>query len=944
MSQNNLFEHVQDDQDDSAYMLNNQQDVMGMSRGMFIQDQGVDEHAHVENNNQNVMNHFENILKSVSYAIEDINAVPENDLIELVYMLYREWQLEQRECFEHFESSDDYQKKVQNISNRLFQKFSSIFVLDWDRISNSKSYEQTARNPSIAANNDAIHQITGASSNSVAPRISNRSDLTSVETDEIATYMEGKVNPQNMMTMLETNFKMRIKQIKSISNEVQYNRMRIIEKTKEKDDFHYLSYKSMIERQDIIVKMIEDIYFVLHFGFNKLKADIMLICYNQGFCIENRIKDDELIKKLDYEGKTLKDQAKLLLRSIGHMKKMGYAKKKPDVLCRQKYIDIEVENELGDTIKKKMPTHCWVDMDKHESIENVLQEWASIDQSDMSKWSEMFGNVNTMKNVITMLFNQRTHEFPTIETITTLYSFRNGLLCLDADDKDTIKYFGSYEDMTKIQGVSCNCMETEFYLVSLPTNHKQYRKPRHPEEKVKGSSIRYWFAPYTSLSYVEKRNENNMDRMTSNVFIDETFDQSMIDMSIEQDDPMFFEKHIKCDQMQRIFDGQKYSNELVRDLYALVFGRILQPYHKHDEAHIVPALLGMGGSGKSVILKTLRSFFQPNCIAVLSAGQQKEFGMEKLIGKKIWIYDEMEKESNVGFDVFKQLASGEVISVNQKYGKSVDEKDTKAGIFCGNELANNFEDSQGQASRRIAVFLFTETAGKKQDETLERKILAQRSQIIMRGFYSYFHLVNRINSKMRRMMWSVLAKELVEYQQVIQSRKNTVVGFLKEEGSLLGICDKTDVGSQSISYNEFVDKYKCYCRANRIPTRKTLSNYTDIMIALKAVSIPIVEMESTKGKMEKFVCGLYRNENSSMKSLFESKNSYSSYPVPLSEYYDDSYNKEKETEESSDNCIQAQVSIVRNIDPEDETDDRHREDRMQIDNDDGISFEVEDLD
>jgi len=914
MRQNNIFDNVETE-DDSSYLINDDHNVQSMSQRMRVENESND-NSFLEQTNENVIHHFENIKKSVSYRIEDIDLVPEKDLFDIIGLLYEEWQLDYKRCAINFNDCANIENKIGNIGNDFFQKFSTIFLLDWNLITNIKNHERHEQEDdeedgSTRNNNDLINNMVNPETTE-EQSFSDDFEMDGMNREQVMAQMEGKMNPHNMFNELERNFAMRMEQIKAIRNELQFNKFRKINKLKKDDDINYVSHKSLRMKQDSMIKMIDNIHVVLHSGFTRLKSDIMLICYNDGFNVVERIQDEDLIKKLDYDGNSLKDQTKLLLRAIGHVKKKGYAKKDPDVLCRQKFVEMEVPNKQGKLVKQKYSTHCWVDTEKKESIENVLKEWSSINQPDMSNWSDMFSNHKTISNIATLLFNQRTYHFPTVETITTLYSFRNGLLCLDADDEKTKKYFGTYEEMEMIEGVVCNQMETELFLVSLPTNHPDYKPSDNEEEKVTGTSIRFWFAPYPSLDFVNKKNQENMDRMSSNVFIDESFNERMINLSIKEDNDSFFERFIHCDQLNRIFAGQKYSEGLIRDLYALVFGRITQPYHKHDRAHIVPALLGVGGAGKSVILKVLRSFFQHKSIAVLSAGQQKEFGMEKLIGKKIWIYDEMEEESNVGFDVFKQLASGEVISVNQKHLKTVDEIDVKAGIFCGNKLASNFEDSQGQASRRIAVFLFTETAGAKEDETLEQKVMAQRSEIIMRGFYSYFHLVNRINSKKMRRMWSVLDKELKNQQQLIQSKKNTVLGFLKDENSLLQISKDSDVDGEKISYKEFMDKYNFYCKSKRIPSKKTLSDYTDIMIALKVASIQIVKIMCTKGKEERFIIGLERNYSSSLHSIFKSKTGEHDYPMCNMDkpYQNNEKEKNNEKDNESTSSIFASANVI----------------------------------
>lgn len=878
MRQSNIFTNVETE--DDSMMLIGQNSVVNLQED---EDEDMSDELMQQRNNI-VEEHFTNTIHSLDYRIEDINELEEEDLFKIVIKLYNHWQLDYNDCVIDFTGSINMKHTVDNMGTLFFQKFSEIFHLDWNQFTNVNQVtlpdNSNITNESVRINNQTVYNVIEDISYSDRTRNTATNNSPENEQTQILSQMENKINALRMIQQLDLNFNSRMQQVKSMRNEMEFNRFRTIKISKEQDDVNNRLYASINAKQNQMLKIMDDIQMILYFGYNRIKSDILLICYNDGFGVSERIRDQEAIKKLECDEKSIKDQQRILLRAVHYMETKGFGKKNPKQLCKPRYTNVQYESKDGTLYNKKCLTHCWDDLSGKECIENILQEWTSIDEADISKWKDMFSNVNTMKNVVNMLFDQRTYRFPTIESVMTLYSFRNGLLCIDADCPKTVKYFGSYEEMSKIDGVFCNIIETEVFIVSLPSNHPKYKETHDENEKVKEPSIKYWFAPYETLDYVSKKNKNLMDRISSNVYIDEVFNPQTIHMSINEEDENFFENHIHCDKLQQVFDLQKFSNTLVRDFYALVFGRMLQPYHKHDRAHITPAMLGAGGGGKSIVLSALKSFFQLSSIALLSAGQQKEFGMEKLIGKHIWVYDEMEKDSNVGFDVFKQLSSGETISINRKNLASVDEKDKKAGIFCGNQLANNFDDAQGQASRRIAVFLFTETAGKKEDETLEAKILAQRSSIIMRGFYSYFHLVNRINSRKMKRMWSVLDKELIHQQQMIQTRKNTILRFLKDSDSMI-LIDENRSTSNCVSYDEFMDKYDFYCKVRRIQRSIVMKDYNDVLIALKMVSIPIVNMMSSKG-LTNFIIGVKRNNESKYIESFVMKNHADSfYPTPI---------------------------------------------------------------
>jgi len=338
-----------------------------------------------------------------------------------------------------------------------------------------------------------------------------------------------------------------------------------------------------------------------------------------------------------------------------------------------------------------------------------------------------------------------------------LYSFRDGLLCLDADNEHIRKWIGSFEEIQCLEGVTCNEIKASFSC------SKQSAKIQKSfDDKSKDTLIRYWFAPYESLRNIES-NKSIIEMEVYNVFINERFDENMIKMTIDESSSMFFENHIKCDQMKRILDTQNYSDDLARDFYALIFGRSIQASHTCDDQKIIAALFGIGGSGKKCILKTLWSLFQMHSVRILSDHRPFYFDAEKCSAKKLLIYDGMEPDSNIGSDLFNQMLNAKT-------------------VFFGHTIAKDIINFKKDVSQNIAVFFFTETVGVKQDESLEHKIREQLSQIIMRGFYSYFHLLNRINCDDEKNIWSVLSKELVQQQKILkQTIKSTKKNFLQNK-------------------------------------------------------------------------------------------------------------------------------------------------------------------
>ena len=137
----------------------------------------------------------------------------------------------------------------------------------------------------------------------------------------------------------------------------------------------------------------------------------------------------------------------------------------------------------------------------------------------------------------------------------------------------------------------------------------------------------------------------------------------------------------------------------------IMLGRLLYEVNEKDCWQVLPFFVGRAGTGKSLILSTVASFFEDLDVAVVSNDQQKGFGLETVYNKMLWLVKEVKHDFTIDQAQFQSMITGEEMSIQRKNKTALQVVWRSPGVLAGNELAN-WSDNSGSISRRLILFYF----------------------------------------------------------------------------------------------------------------------------------------------------------------------------------------------------------------------------------------------
>jgi hypothetical protein len=221
-------------------------------------------------------------------------------------------------------------------------------------------------------------------------------------------------------------------------------------------------------------------------------------------------------------------------------------------------------------------------------------------------------------------------------------------------------------------------------------------------------------------------------------------------------------------------------NLSVCDMLEVLIGRLFYDVGSHDNWQVSIFLLGDANTGKSTILEIINSMFPSGSVGVITATQEKQFGLEGLYKKRVVMIPDLPKEFHklIPQSDFQSMISGECVSIARKNKTAISNNIwTSPLIAAGNHLFENYNDNSGSISRRLVVFNFTNMI-KSRDTELKKKIIQDELVTIMlRCIAQYRRACDRFKG---RDFWKCIAPQpLVEQQALVKEETNYLANFLK---------------------------------------------------------------------------------------------------------------------------------------------------------------------
>eukprot|EP00798_Chlamydomonas_sp_ICE-L_P013150 gene13150-biopygen2098 len=242
--------------------------------------------------------------------------------------------------------------------------------------------------------------------------------------------------------------------------------------------------------------------------------------------------------------------------------------------------------------------------------------------------------------------------------------------------------------------------------------------------------------------------------------------------------------HVDCDYtastdtpiIDKILETN-FDEEVASMFYAMV-GRLIFEVGKHDDWQVMPYMIGVGGTGKSVLLNTITSCFAEDAVGNLSSKREEVFGSANIFDKEVVVGCDMpaEMSSCIPQVSFQSMTSGDRLEIPRKKEKALFIKWTTPIIIASN-YTPDYKETGDNIGRRIVSFRFDVAVPKaERDYGLKAKIMetGEIANFIHRALVEYDALRKRIRGD----FWTAVPPIMIDWQSRLAVATNKLHEFL----------------------------------------------------------------------------------------------------------------------------------------------------------------------
>ena len=153
--------------------------------------------------------------------------------------------------------------------------------------------------------------------------------------------------------------------------------------------------------------------------------------------------------------------------------------------------------------------------------------------------------------------------------------------------------------------------------------------------------------------------------------------------------------------IDHIYNCQNFTSHDKWFMHA-VFGRIFFRVHRKDKAEGTIFMEGIGGCGKSTVIKAYQMFWPMHLRGILSSNIEDKFGMAEVAKGKVAWCTEIAKYLNMKQEEWQDGTGAGSLSLAQKYGKPLKIENWHAQfVWAGNDFPENYRNGALQVTRRL---------------------------------------------------------------------------------------------------------------------------------------------------------------------------------------------------------------------------------------------------
>lgn len=255
----------------------------------------------------------------------------------------------------------------------------------------------------------------------------------------------------------------------------------------------------------------------------------------------------------------------------------------------------------------------------------------------------------------------------------------------------------------------------------------------------------------------------------------------LFDMLFNRQGYEFFREPFDPDRPTNPFEDDVLVCSSLFQIYAM-FGRLLYRVNELDNYQVCVFLLGVAGTGKSVICEIISKFYGKEAIGRMSANCQQTFALSAHVDKHLIVCPEVKSNFGLAASDFQSMVTGESVTANRKHQEVVMiRKWPSQMLLAGNDVPP-WSDSLGALFRRLFVIRLTNAVRDDQVDTTIAKRLREELPFLLLKFHAcYMQLLQEYGSAS---FWSFADQKFIKSREHLELELCPTKKFLSNSDEL----------------------------------------------------------------------------------------------------------------------------------------------------------------
>jgi hypothetical protein len=221
----------------------------------------------------------------------------------------------------------------------------------------------------------------------------------------------------------------------------------------------------------------------------------------------------------------------------------------------------------------------------------------------------------------------------------------------------------------------------------------------------------------------------------------------------------------------------QFEPDVIEVLFALI-GRLFFAVGQLDKWQVMPYLVGVGGTGKSLILCVINCLFNAGAVGNLASKREEVFGMANLVEKELVMGRDMPAKLSGALpqELMQVMTAGEGMEVARKGQTAINVTWSAPVIMASNHMPD-YTNTGNNVGRRIVTFRFDNVVTNPKEDLLDSICATELPNILARCVGAYHAACIRVKGSGG--FWKSVPPKLLEWQGKLAAATNKVHEFLE---------------------------------------------------------------------------------------------------------------------------------------------------------------------